>query len=385
LGPWMEWLLDFEMDLLQCPLDPKTSEDPYCQDLIPEFQDSFVWQRKSYMFGLQRTNADYKAVQVIKADGTKLPAFYEWLKYCNQPEQGATPGEFHYHEVDNSKRCFEKKSWKCLNLGIFCPVAGSSRDVTEAGGEAEVGILGKSGKFTASLKSDASNKVTVEMDALRQIDANGNAVGNTSLSLTTFAAQEFTIANPVDVKMGVDSSVSAKKISFTSWVGSAGEFLVETYAVTSAGDVGPDGEPWKVVPGDVKFNIGLTKWTFAEGAEFVELDIKMKGKNAAAIAVPGKANTLDLGGGVKLQLTSKITVDGKQVEMPAGYPKLRTVGGGQVFTFRFPKFLDYLLYDPLLGMGQSAQGIVVSQAAGCTGSLYSLLFAAFLVKVTQTM
>jgi len=270
-------------------------------------------------------------------------------------------------------------------LGIFCPVAGSSRDVTEAGGEAEVGILGKSGKFTASLKSDASSKVTVEMDALRQIDANGNAVGNTSLSLTTFAAQEFTIANPVDVKMGVDSSVSAKKISFTSWVGSAGEFLVETYAVTSAGDVGPDGEPWKVVPGDVKFNIGLTKWTFAEGAEFVELDIKMKGKNAAAIAVPGKANTLDLGGGVKLQLTSKITVDGKQVEMPAGYPKLRTVGGGQVFTFRFPKFLDYLLYDPLLGMGQSAQGIVVSQAAGCTGSLYSLLFAAFLVKVTQTM
>lgn len=120
LGPWMEWLLDFEMDLLQCPADPKTSDDPYCQELIPEFQDSFVWQRKSYMFGIHRTNADYKAVQVLKADGTKLPAFYKWLEFCSQPESGSTPGEFHYHEVDNSKKCFEKKSWKCRKWGMFC-------------------------------------------------------------------------------------------------------------------------------------------------------------------------------------------------------------------------------------------------------------------------
>lgn len=120
LGWWAEWLLDFEMELLQCPKDPKTSDDPYCQDLIPEFQDSFVWQRKSYMFGIHRTNADYKAVQVIKADGTKLPAFYKWLEYCSQPEQGSTPGEFHYHEVDNSKKCFEKKSWICRTTGALC-------------------------------------------------------------------------------------------------------------------------------------------------------------------------------------------------------------------------------------------------------------------------
>jgi hypothetical protein len=119
-GKWMEWLLDFEMDLLQCPTDPKDSADPYCQDLIPEFRDSFVWQRKSYSFGIHRTSADYKAVQVIKADGTKLPAFYKWLEFCGQPEAGSTPGQFHYHEVDNSKKCFKKKSWMCRKWGKRC-------------------------------------------------------------------------------------------------------------------------------------------------------------------------------------------------------------------------------------------------------------------------
>merc|ERR1712023_1116 len=80
LGKSQEWLLDFDMYLLECENDP---DDNYCKTLRPEFRDSVVWQRKSYIGGRHVASADYKCVQVIDGDGKKLPAFYEWIKYCH--------------------------------------------------------------------------------------------------------------------------------------------------------------------------------------------------------------------------------------------------------------------------------------------------------------
>ena len=64
-------------------------------------------------------------------------------------------------------------------------------------------ILGQSGKFTIYDKTKGmasdTNKVTVEMDALREVDTEGNAVGasgSVKHSIQTFAAQSFTINEP---------------------------------------------------------------------------------------------------------------------------------------------------------------------------------------------
>merc|ERR1711871_192625 len=119
LGSAAEWLLDFEMHLLECndtSTDAETPKDPYCENLQPWMKESVVWQRKSYILGIHAKGADYKAVQVVDGNGKKLPAFYEWINFCEKdPEAGNTPDEFHWHAVDNSPECVAKcpkpKKW----------------------------------------------------------------------------------------------------------------------------------------------------------------------------------------------------------------------------------------------------------------------------------
>jgi hypothetical protein len=96
LGRFTQWLLDFEMYLLECD---KTPDDPYCESLDEAFKESVVWQRKSKSFGVHIKSADYKCVQVIDENGRKLPAFYKWIKYCNSGDTGNTPGVFHYRSI----------------------------------------------------------------------------------------------------------------------------------------------------------------------------------------------------------------------------------------------------------------------------------------------
>jgi len=96
-------LLKFDLHLLECPQDQEKSKDK--EDPCNKFQGSVIWQRKSSFLGMDLKKGTYQAVQVIKPDGTKLPAFYQWIEYCKQPEQGKTPDKFHYHEIDNNKAC----------------------------------------------------------------------------------------------------------------------------------------------------------------------------------------------------------------------------------------------------------------------------------------
>ena len=58
-------------------------------------------------------------------------------------------------------------------------------------------ILGRSGKMTVSNSNLGSSSVTVTMDALREVDTSGNAVGTTGNqkhSFNTFASQDFTFS-----------------------------------------------------------------------------------------------------------------------------------------------------------------------------------------------
>lgn len=98
------WLLRADMYLLQCGA---STDDPNCKDkhYLSGFDKSVVWQRTNNVFGFHKKDYDYKAVQVIKADGTKLPAFKHWMEYSMTEEAGGTPGQFHYHEMDNSIHC----------------------------------------------------------------------------------------------------------------------------------------------------------------------------------------------------------------------------------------------------------------------------------------
>jgi hypothetical protein len=258
------------------------------------------------------------------------------------------------------------QAFKAVALFGMSVATAQEEDLTA--GSITVRILGQSGKlrmFSTTAGTNDTNVVTIEMDALRELDIDGNPVGSSGPekhSIQTFANQDF-VFNPIEsVMIGVNESVSARKISFQSSVGDVGSMSVDTFIMSSPGLVGPEGEEWGVGVGDMKFNINFPNWNWCGDAEsncqraddvgaFLELDIKIKGASSEVTLIDALSRTYDLGGDANLTLTNKVMLDDVQSEMPAGFPSLRQQGSSQIFTFRFPRFTTSAQYDPLLRQG----------------------------------
>lgn len=125
--------------------------------------------------------------------------------------------------------------------------------------------------------------------------------------------------------------------------------------------MGTDLETWAVRNGDVKFNLALSNWHWCgDGAEcgkgqtsqvgaFIDVVISVKGSGEAKAGPDGKS--VELGGGATIELSDRVFVDGEWTTMPAGYPMVSTQGSSTMFTFRFPKFSESALYDPVVSSG----------------------------------
>merc|ERR1712136_367148 len=223
-----------------------------------------------------------------------------------------------------------------------------------------VDVLGQSGKFTlykeALGKSADPDAVTVTMSGLYELDEDGEEVGtsgSTKHSINTFAAQDFTVEDAVETSI---DGVPASLIKFYSSVSTIGQITVDTWVIESLGTVGPPNETWSVIPGDVKWSITLSDWTWCgcsqgnqdQVGEYVDVEIEIKGSGGD---VSGSGKTFDLGGGVGLELSDQVLVDDAWMSMPEGFPLVSDKGNGQVFTFRFPKFTTSAVYDPLFTTG----------------------------------
>jgi len=265
-------------------------------------------------------------------------------------------------------------------------------DRTSSGAGMAVTITGQSGKFKVfqtELGSNDDKTIFVEMDALREVDSTGSAVGtsgSTKHSINSFASQSFTFTDLQEVALG---NATANKVSFSSQITTVGQIRVDTYIVTKEGYAGPQGEEWQVSPGDVKFNIAMPSWTWCnpckqgntnEIGAFIDLDVVIKGKAGNASKRASNSETYDLGGNVNLELTNKVMVDGSQTTMPEGYPKVSFQGGKQIYTFRFPKFTTSVVYDPLLDMDGGT--FVISSAHGLSSYSFFCIFAVLLSSLS---
>mmetsp|Transcript_4509 Transcript_4509/g.13160 ORF Transcript_4509/g.13160 Transcript_4509/m.13160 type:complete len:313 (-) Transcript_4509:209-1147(-) len=269
----------------------------------------------------------------------------------------------------------------------FVASAQNATTVAPAGaGGVLVDVQGQSGKFTVYKESEGKAKgIQITMDALRELDSAGNAVGasgSTKHSINTFAAQAFTIAAPEDVTLSAGqledgnasdtSGVSASKISFSSPVSSIGTVRIDTYIMKEAGNLGPPNETWAVSAGDMKWNIELSNWNWCgcskgqtqEVGDMIDVDVTVKGLFSAAQGASSKS--VNLGGGVTMELSDQVNVDGTWAAMPAGYPKVNIQGSSTTLTFRFPKFTTKVTYDPAITGLSSAAAATTTVAPAST-------------------
>jgi len=278
----------------------------------------------------------------------------------------------------------------CLLLGLVDANAFPSCDVTTT--EAvlaetteepvsaiplELQVQGQSGKFTLVPQGSSGSSVglRVTMDALREVDADGNEVGTSGSvkhSINTFASQAFTVGEMETVLIG--SGVSAAKVSFESTISQIGRIGVDTYVMAQAGTVGMSNESWDVNIGDLKWNIRLWDWTWCDGGNcqqgqteevgaFVELDITVQNLGGGS-ASRGSGKSVSLGSNATLELSTQVLKDCAWEQLPAEFPSISTQGSSTTITFRFPRFENSSLYDPVVQSAAAELGIDVDSDAG---------------------
>ena len=174
---------------------------------------------------------------------------------------------------------------------------------------------------------------------------------------------------------------------------------VSTWVFVESGVIMPtNDERFTVSPGSFKFSFSIDNWSFCTGAggnpcqgesgEYIELSIAIRGPGSAAPSLTspvesgsGESHTAySLGGDVSLELSDLVQIDGIWTEMPAGYPRVDTKGGKQVFVFRLPKSTASIFYDPLiqgLGTAEVTQGGDSGGDVGSTGDyIFEVSFTA---------
>lgn len=273
----------------------------------------------------------------------------------------------------------------CLHLSQ------ADEEVTAEG--VSVKIQGQSGGMTIGRTENPDqdkNAVKIKFDAIQERDSSGNTVGTSGSdkhSFNNFAQLPFEISSLQDTTY---ENLTAKRINFTASITSVSATLrVQTYIFTEDGNITIGGEITKVEKGTVKFNIILDGWTFCtestcnkggsgEVGAFVDLTISIKGKGTPSRKTGNNKRTdgeeYDLGGEASVALSKKIIKDnGDPENMPGNYPAFETQGNKQLFVFRFPTFLNRVVYDPTVYAGSAD----ATSGAATIYSGFSLLLLIF--------
>lgn len=238
-----------------------------------------------------------------------------------------------------------------------------------------VNILGKSGKMNVA---NGNSIVQVTMDALRELDADGNVVGKTQnpkYSIETFANQDFTFsAEEEDTALfvfnatlneTVEETAKGIKIDFDCTLDTGSNLQVTSFLVNEEGIAGDAKGNWTVSPGDFKWNIFFHNWNWHPDAVSLELDIEIKGNNAQPVEV-GTNATYDLGGDTTLELRSDYEMFGVETsfqKMADGYPLVTEKSGKTLFTFKFENHGTSFKYDPIIKFDSGTTGETTSATA----------------------
>jgi hypothetical protein len=214
--------------------------------------------------------------------------------------------------------------------------------------------------ITKSTTNQTDDIVSIRLVSISEKDAKGNVVGSLSdgrHTYTSFASKDFNVSqvNPNCMVGDVNCSsilFEAKNISAIT-----DRVYGNVTVFKSTGFVDLGGKLNETVrSGFVQFTFGIDYWAFCtnmtncvgvkcckngniiEVGEFLDLELEIKGNSTAASYYYGSIYNL---GNAKLILTNWVIVDGKEVSMPIGYPKI----ANNTFILRIPKFANSAIFD----------------------------------------
>lgn len=246
----------------------------------------------------------------------------------------------------------------------------------------------KNGRFAIIHKEKANNSVDISavvmgLDYIWEKNAEGEAVGIKQGPKSDGAEQNHGDRRLFDRGMRYEvhrnvtiGEARGHQITYRNDLEGIGTFRMDLYLLEEAGDVGPDltdanAARWGGVPGTVKFNFALENWTWCGTGESdascggkegqyidVQMRVQARSANFSRKSNPrgrGRGRTsFELGDAIDLDLTNEVLADGSLAEMPEGYPMMeereRRWRGRpvSVLTFRFPKFNEEMIYDPIV-------------------------------------
>jgi len=236
-----------------------------------------------------------------------------------------------------------------------------------------VKALGHSGKIsitkttTNSTNGTEINEVVMDFSSLIERDINGTEVGTSGPnkhSYNNFAQMDFTISEMTTIKYQNLTALTFNLFA-TNLIEASTSFQGILYIFNDTGSIkAGEREFANVDVGTVKFSVEINNWPFCEVTDqcpgphcckkgqtvevgkYLDFEMEIKGKDAAKKTNNNKKYSL--GGGSNLILFDSVLIDGNWTTLDKGYPKYSTEGSKEIYTFRFPKFNDSLIYDPLV-------------------------------------
>mmetsp|Transcript_30733 Transcript_30733/g.67042 ORF Transcript_30733/g.67042 Transcript_30733/m.67042 type:complete len:289 (-) Transcript_30733:25-891(-) len=233
-----------------------------------------------------------------------------------------------------------------------------------SGASASAASGGTGWTLASAAGASAAAGIEISVDALRELDSAGKAVGaseSSKHSVGPLAPQAFTVGpletvTVASVALREDSAaggegVTADRLSLYSPVPTIGKIRIDIYMVKEAGLLGPPNETWAVRAGDVGWSLELSNWSWCgchrglaqEVGDTIEVDVTVTGLFDVLQGASSKA--VDLGGGASLKLSDQVMVDGAWAPAPEGFPRVALHGRSAAVTIRLPRFGDRAVYS----------------------------------------
>ncbi|XP_032229766.2 skeletal aspartic acid-rich protein 1 [Nematostella vectensis] len=259
-------------------------------------------------------------------------------------------------------------------IAALSSVSLAADNKTEESNDMFVNVQGKSGKMMIHKKGQTpSDGLMVSYEDLKEVDQGGSDVGmsgGTKHSFNNFATLNFTFTDAVDKQL---KGIDAKYFTFMANIPDVGAiYTSEVYIFKKNGSFEWGDEEVEVEPGTVKFNIKIENWKFCgqqvvcqkggknETGFFLDSTVCFKGKTEGM-----KKNMGQDKGPKGKKKAARFAFGDAFVDMPIGImkdtmmsnitePQMTTTAGKTCFILRFPKFMDKVIFDPLVSINYTS-------------------------------